>query len=212
MKDTLSTKHGTKRYRYYVCSNAQKRGWHNCPTKSIPAAEIERFVVEQIKAIGSDPGLVAETLAAARKQTDEALTKLDSEERGLQKDLRLANDEMSALAVSGTSAGDGPEAIRLADLHERVRLGERRLTEIREESYRLRSELISEADIAQALREFDPLWTSLSMKEQARVLELLIERIEYDGTDGTDGTVSVSFRPTGIKSLFEEFCLEETAA
>ena len=38
------TTRGTKRYRYYVCSNAQKRGWKTCPTKSIPAPEIERFV------------------------------------------------------------------------------------------------------------------------------------------------------------------------
>ena len=29
---------------------AQKRGWHKCPSPSIPAGEIERFVVDQIKA------------------------------------------------------------------------------------------------------------------------------------------------------------------
>jgi hypothetical protein len=31
MTPTCSTKNGTKRYSYYVCSNAQKRGWHTCP-------------------------------------------------------------------------------------------------------------------------------------------------------------------------------------
>ena len=40
---------GNKRYRYYVCLNAQKRGWQSCPTKSIPAPEIERFVVDQVR-------------------------------------------------------------------------------------------------------------------------------------------------------------------
>src|SRR5690606_37043179 len=32
-----------KRYRYYVCLNAQKRGWHNCPSKSVPDGSILRL-------------------------------------------------------------------------------------------------------------------------------------------------------------------------
>ena len=30
------TKKGNKRYRYYVCQNAQSRGWHTCPSPSVP--------------------------------------------------------------------------------------------------------------------------------------------------------------------------------
>jgi site-specific DNA recombinase len=65
MSPTHSTRNGNKRYRYYVCTNAQKRGWHNCPSKSVPAPEIERFVVEQIKRIGRDPAMLNETVAQA---------------------------------------------------------------------------------------------------------------------------------------------------
>jgi site-specific DNA recombinase len=43
------TKNGTKRYRYYVCTNAQKRGWHSCPSKSLSAAAAERLVGEQLQ-------------------------------------------------------------------------------------------------------------------------------------------------------------------
>jgi hypothetical protein len=39
---------GNKRYRYYTCSAAQKKGWHTCPSKSVAAAALERFVLEQI--------------------------------------------------------------------------------------------------------------------------------------------------------------------
>ena len=39
---------GNKRYRYYTCSAAQRKGWHTCPSKSLPAAAIERYVLEQI--------------------------------------------------------------------------------------------------------------------------------------------------------------------
>jgi site-specific DNA recombinase len=53
MSPTHSTKNGNKRYRYYVCTNAQKRGWHNCPSKSIPAGEIERFSPQGVFRSGS---------------------------------------------------------------------------------------------------------------------------------------------------------------
>ncbi|WP_242631198.1 zinc ribbon domain-containing protein [Rubinisphaera italica] len=49
------TQKGKKRYRYYVCHTAQKRSWQNCSSKSIPAAEIETYVVDQIREIGQSP-------------------------------------------------------------------------------------------------------------------------------------------------------------
>jgi site-specific DNA recombinase len=48
----------TKRYRYYTCLQAQKKGWHTCPTKSVPAGEIERFVVDQVRGVGKDPAVL----------------------------------------------------------------------------------------------------------------------------------------------------------
>ena len=59
---------GRKRYRYYVCIHAQKRGWSNCPAPSLPAGELERFVVEQIKAVGRDDGFAADVVRKAREQ------------------------------------------------------------------------------------------------------------------------------------------------
>ena len=44
-----------KRYGYYVCAAAQKRGWDTCPTKSVAAGSIEQVVVEQIRSLGRDP-------------------------------------------------------------------------------------------------------------------------------------------------------------
>ena len=54
---------GVRRYRYYTCTNAQKRGWHACPSKSVPADEIERLVLERIRGVGRDPALLREILA-----------------------------------------------------------------------------------------------------------------------------------------------------
>src|SRR5947208_405699 len=43
------TKRGHRRYRYYTCTNAQKRGWQACPSRSIPAAEMDKVVLAQIR-------------------------------------------------------------------------------------------------------------------------------------------------------------------
>jgi len=199
MTHSHTTKNGSKRYRYYVCVNAQKRGWHNCPTRSIPAAEIERFVVDQIKAVAGNPSLVTDTLAQVRQQAEESLRTLEAERQSIDRDLIATNKEISKVAIEAAGAGDdSPATRRLADLQERVQSGERRLTEIREESMRLRAGLVGEDDVAKALGEFDTLWQSLSPREQARVLHLLIERVDYDGEDGT---VAVTFRPSGIREL-----------
>jgi site-specific DNA recombinase len=47
---------GNKRYRYYTCSAAQKRGWHTCPSKSVPALALERYVLAQIAPHAPDVG------------------------------------------------------------------------------------------------------------------------------------------------------------
>lgn len=41
---------GGIRYRYYVCRNAQKRGWSTCMSKSVQASLIEEFVIDQLRA------------------------------------------------------------------------------------------------------------------------------------------------------------------
>ena len=198
------TAQGTKRYRYYVCLKAQKRGWHNCPTKSVPAGEIERFVVEQIKGIGKDPTVLAETLRQARGQGQRSLAELEAEEGGLGRELARHNAELRKLA-SGVKNGE--KAGELANLQDRIRAAEQRATEIREQVVALSREMVDEREVEAALSVFDPMWDTLSPREQARIIHLLVERVDYDGKHGT---VSVTFRPNGIKTLAQQ--IEEVAA
>ena len=197
------TAQGTKRYRYYVCLKAQKRGWHNCPTKSVPAGEIERFVVEQIKGIGKDPTVLAETLRQARGQGQRSLAELEAEERGLGRELARHNAELRKLA---SAVKNGEKAGELANLQDRIRAAEQRATEVREQVVALSREMVDEREVEAALSVFDPMWDTLSPREQARIIHLLVERVDYDGKHGT---VSVTFRPNGIKTLAQQ--LKEVA-
>ena len=43
------TRKGTRCYRYYVCRQAQQRGWQTCPAPSLAAGPIEDLVVRHIQ-------------------------------------------------------------------------------------------------------------------------------------------------------------------
>ena len=195
MSHTYTSK-GNRRYRYYVCGTAQQRGWSECPSPSVPAGEIERFVVEQIKCIGRDPAVIFETVRQVRRQTEEGIERLTHERVALQEQFR---DDNAKLQVAAATTNDVERVSSLADVHERIRSAERRLTEIDNELISLNGELVDDTEVGKALANFDQLWEALAPREQTRVLELLVERVEYDGATGK---VSIIFHPSGIKLHF----------
>jgi site-specific DNA recombinase len=127
----MSPTHTRKRgrlYRYYISQTAMKRGREACAVRQIPAAEIERVIIDQT--LLQTPEIIIQTWRAARK-TD--------------KDL-------------------------------------------------------AENDVRAALLEFEPLWNELFTVEQARIVELLVERVDLQ-PDGID----LSLRVEGLTSLCNEF-------
>ncbi len=170
----------------------------------MPAPELQRFVVDQVKAIGRDADLLAETLEESRWQREEAIGKLKAEKRALERELNRHNAELRKLVGQ-----DDPAVARMADLQERIRTAEQRATEVREQIIALSRELVDAREIADACSLFDALWETLTAREQARILHLLIERVDYDGPNGT---VSITFHPTGIKTVADELAAEEVPA
>jgi site-specific DNA recombinase len=188
---------GSKRYRYYVCTQAQKRGWYTCPSKSVPAGELERFVVDQIRGVGRDPNILAETIRQVRTQYQKAIAELDLEQGSLERDIAR---KRKALQQELDRRADASGA-EVAGWRDELRRLETRLAEVREQQVALSDELVDEPEVVQALSLFDPVWDSLTPREQARIVRLLVERVDYDGDSGS---VAVTFRPTGIKTLAHE--------
>jgi site-specific DNA recombinase len=196
------TTKGVKRYRYYTCTQAQKRGWDACPSKSTPAGEIEQFVVEQLRCIGRDPALRQEVLAQARAQDEARTAELEAEQRGLDRDLAAWQAEVRKLSGQLRPGDDNGTVIaRLADLHERIGLVEGRARKVREQIHAVRHQMLDADEAAEALALFDPVWETLTPHEQTRVVQLLVERVDYDGAGGK---VAITFHPAGIKTLADE--------
>lgn len=184
-----------RRYRYYVCQQAMKRGWSECPTPSVPAQEIEDFTIKQIAAIGRDLALAADVARQACEEFARQRTALEAERADLTGNLR--NQARSVAEFIGQ-----PDAVaRLANLQDQIRAGEMRLTEIEVELARLGDGVIDAAAVRAALGNFDELTLALPSPERARLVALLVERITFNGAKGT---VAITFRPSGLETITEQ--------
>lgn len=123
------TRKGGRLYRYYTSQSAMKRGDSDCPVRLVPAAEMERIVLDQIRMLLQTPEVIVQTWRALRKQRND----------------------------------------------------------------------IGEAEVRRALVGFDDLWSELFPAEQARIVELLVERVDL-GPEKLDITLKIE----GLTSLSAE--------
>jgi site-specific DNA recombinase len=202
MTPAHSTRKGHQRYRYYTCVNAQKRGWQTCPSKSIPAAQIEQVVIGQIQQMGRDPHVLHQVLTRVRQQEDARQAELDAERTALERDLLRGQGELRKL-LAEVHVGDtnGRLVSRLAEMQERIGHLERRITRLRGQLETLQQERLDEDEAGRALAGLDPAWPTMTPEEQARVVGLLVSRVDYDGAQGK---VAITFHPLGLKTLAGE--------
>jgi site-specific DNA recombinase len=66
MSPTHTRKNG-RLYRYYLSQAVLKRGSANCPVARVPAAEIEKIVIDQVRLLLLSPEIIVQTWRSARK-------------------------------------------------------------------------------------------------------------------------------------------------
>ena len=96
------------------------------------------------------------------------------------------------------SCGDQPVTNDVANLEEGLEKTEHRLTEILQELESLDSHAVDENDVRIGLAQFGPVWGSLNSREQARIIQTLIDQIVCNGKTNY---VSVRFRSAGIREM-----------
>ncbi|MCA9130847.1 MAG: zinc ribbon domain-containing protein, partial [Planctomycetales bacterium] len=202
MTPTHTTKNGSKRYRYYVCMKAQKRGWKNCKSKSVPAAEIEKFVVDKIRHVGHDAALVDEVVEQAKIQSERELGALVAERDELVKELEYWNEAIRVAAPKiKPGSPDVTSLEQLADWHESLRRAEHRHAIVSAKLKVLQAQALTREDVVNALTSFEPIWESLTVREQSRIVQLIVQQVDYDGATGR---VTITFHPDGIKTIAME--------
>jgi site-specific DNA recombinase len=199
MTHTFCGKSKRNFYRYYRCTHAIKNGHDICSAGSLPAAEIERVVIDEVRGLAKDEALLAQVLADAHATINTELTAVRRERDDLHRQRKHHHDELQRLVASGKTTTE--VTAQIADLHERLLAVDQRLPELESRIAELECQTVSQAEARAVFDDFDSLWQSLIPREQARLLKLLIASVEYDGEVGT---VSVTFRPTSIRSLINQ--------
>jgi DNA invertase Pin-like site-specific DNA recombinase len=129
------TRKAGKLYRYYVATDVIRRGYAECPVRSVPAAEIEDAIVAQVRHLLRTPEIIARTWAAAKNELE-----------------------------------------------------------------------LPEREVVETVTAFAPLWDELFPAEQARIVRLLVERIDL-----APGGMQVRLRADGLETLVAELGLRKKA-
>ena len=78
MTPTYASKNGGRRYGYYVCTNALQRGRTSCPSRSLPGAAIDQWVLERLQEVAKEADAQQPSPYAALADWE----KVSAEERG----------------------------------------------------------------------------------------------------------------------------------
>ena len=76
-----------------------------------------------------------------------------------------------------------------------------KIQDLQAEMASLKAQALDEADLKRAVDSFTPIWKELFPAEQARIINLLIEKVIYDSKSNE---VEITFRPGGVRVLAED--------
>jgi site-specific DNA recombinase len=204
MGHMFNTSRHERTYRYYRCVNAVKNGAAACSTGSVPAIQIEAFVVDQIKKIGADPTLCEETFRQVQAQVATEQCRLKTESKRVDRELLAARAEIdrltTAVARATGAAGDALMA-KLTRTQERLTTSQRRQREVADRLAALDGQDVDPTAVGRALAQFTDLWDVLLAPERERVIRLLIDRVGYARRGGE---LTITFSAAGARLLATE--------
>ena len=195
MGPTYTNRH-SRMYRYYHCAHAAKHGPDSCPTRTLAAGEIEGAVIEHLRGVFRTPELVAATFRAAQEQMTQHLEQLTRRRTDADLTLQMLKEEAARLMASETSL---PVSTRLGELRGLMEEQELALYHLRGEIETATAASFTEREVIEALSALDPVWEQLFPGEQARIVKLLVDRVEVH-PQGAE----IHIRADGMRSLVDE--------
>ena len=170
-------------HRYYRCATRDKQGRQACPARPMPAGAIEAYVVERLRAAVAGGDLGSEVTAAVERRVADVRRNLDVERRMLPGQIASLSAELQRDADTLqhlTGAARRPIEARLQAAGDQLARREARLVAVEIELHRLEGIVVEAAWVAECLTDFHRIWDVLTPENRARLLRVVIERVEFD--------------------------------
>jgi site-specific DNA recombinase len=113
---------------------------------------------------------------------------------------RWSNEIFKMTSQIAASETNSPAVARLADLQDRIQHNERRMLAIDKELAEIDTNTSDAPAIESAVLSFDPIWEAMTLRDQIRLINMIVKRVDYDGESGR---VTITFHPLGGKSQSE---------
>lgn len=186
-----------KKYFYYRCTKVNHMDRTACTVREAPARETERLIIDRLKVLSSDRGLLDRIIEKARMETTDALPSLRQEINIQSGELRRIEGEasnlLSVLSSNGQDAKkNGFVLNRLDELEEKKRIVHARIDELRLEIQKHESQAIDAETIEQNFATFGEVFEELTPSEKRELLHLLIKEVIYDANHSL---IKMALRP-----------------
>ncbi len=174
-----------RKYFYYKCVSVNKLDKSACTTKSAPAREVEKLVLDRLGFLGKNQAVVDQVVKRAREMTSSELPDKQRERTRLIAEIGRAEAEVSN--ITAILAAQGPSAPQFRALMDR--LGERqgnreeletRVQKLDAEIVELESRQIDADLIRRNLENFSRYFPRLTPQHQKELMTLLVQEIIYN--------------------------------
>ncbi len=191
------TSKNSKKYTYYTCLNAIKNGRNKCSNKSVPSVKLDEFVVNHIKDLATNPEFLGRFIEAYSKQKHSEIENIKNELKTLTVKLASYQIERDRMALDN----------KLTDIEALDRTNEQlekvsdRIQYLEKKKNILSDTYLNAGDITITLNKFFPVWDTLTINEQNRIMDKLFKQILWDGNSES---LDFHYSPLGIKLLENE--------
>jgi len=212
MTPNFAYSHTGERYFYYKCSSVNKMDKTACPARSVPAKELDSFVVRKLGALGKDTAFVEEIVKQARDVPGQKLIAKRKEKQILASELgRLKVQRSNVLDYLGQHA-PGPESKafmdRLGVVSQREEEIEPKLKQLDAEISALENQQIEAELFRRNMLGFVEVFENLEPFEQTEFMRLLLREVVFDKAKNEISFDLIPYEPPKAKRLAFDYAVQ----